>query len=390
MNIKNRYIQAVKFLYSFFTKPVSLDILTFAKVTQKNDTITYEVTDLDNFLKITLPFWTKVTGEFLIDVKTFMKTDLKYATKINKEVVHIDKLRIPRNDTSNFPSLQTEFFSHPVWEANAVNLKELTGAGKRLQKYTANSGDTRSVLQNICLRPDYYYATDGHIALKEKHNLYVPKDTSFVIPACFFQHLSHEFVLCDSVDIGVYSAGKEDVNYIVAKGMSFELVSKMPDDQYPVVDNLIPKKYVFRYTINKNELLEIVKKAINFATGKNFMMDIIPDKKDNETLHISVIDREKGTEFTDSVHAKSNVKKGWNGVSVNARNLSAILSDCKGNTIELKANESAISAVIIEPVKKNQLFIIMPLRKVDVDEVKEDKVAQDEKKPDQNNESKKK
>lgn len=404
MNIKNRFLQAVKFLYSFFTGPVSLDILTFAKITQTKDKITYEVTDLDNFLKITLPLWTDVSGTYLIDVKTLMKADLKYATKIDKEIIHIGKLRLPKNGTKvkEFPGLQTEFFKHPVWEAYEVNLRQLTMEGNRLRRYTATSDETRSALQNICLRPDYFYATDGHIGLKQRHRLYIPKDTTFVIPTCFFHHLSHEFVLCDSVDLGVYRAGVEDdsQNYIVAKGMSFELVSKMTDDQYPDVDHVIPKKFTFSYTVNRIELLEVVKKAINFAPSKNNMIDITPKRTNqkknddgngnSETLHVSVIDREKGVEYHDSVYAKSNDKKEsakagnkkepkkcWNGVSVNAKSLSTILVDCVGSTIEIKANENPISAVIIEPGNKSkkgdQLFIIMPLRKFDEDDLKEEK-----------------
>jgi DNA polymerase III sliding clamp (beta) subunit (PCNA family) len=380
MLFQNRYQQAVKFLCTLIPKKSSLKILEAIKVSQKKESITYEATDLDNFLRVRLPLWGKIEGDFAVNAKQLSKAPKMIATKISPDRISFGNLSISALDIKEFPSLETRFFNIPIWEQSCYSKSEFLEAGERACNY-ASTDPSRAALEGVCFRNGYFCATNGNYLLKIKTGLKAKKGIEFIIPKIFFRLISNEFVIDDQIDISVYVADKEQ-GYIIARGMSFELVSKLIPGPYPDIEPVLPKIMPHSFSIEREPFLEVVKNAVTYSNKlKNSMAEIIPDEK-GDHFQIKVSDKEGGLEFSDNIAVKQNSKKKWNGVAFNAKSMSVILSDAPGGIVTLKAGESQISAITIEPKDNDKLFfLLMPLRRLDEDQNPKQDEKKDETKP---------
>lgn len=358
--LQNRINQAVKFLNAIIPQNSTLAVLRNVRVIQKRDKIIYEATDIDNFLRITLPIWSEVEGEYLVNAKILTQLSNKIATKIGKEKVNFGKVSLANNDVKEFPSLEMGFFKAPLWEINSANTKELVLLGQRLCRYAANDGDYRATLQGVCLRDGIFIATDGHRLLRCENSLKAKKSVSCVIPQAFFKLLGNEFVIDDVVDMAAYQSGEK--KSIVARGMSFELVCNLLDGDYPNIDNVLPKSFGITFRVDKEQFLGTVNEALKYTCPKTSRVEISTPKSSSQ-FQIKSGDTERGTEFTDFLPVKNGNKKKWNGICVNGKFLSAILHDCAGRSIEIKTNERSESAIAIKSSDAYQMFLLMPLRK---------------------------
>jgi DNA polymerase III sliding clamp (beta) subunit (PCNA family) len=367
MLFQNRYSQAVKFLCTLIPKKSSLKILEAIKVSQKKESVTFEATDLENFIRVRLPVWGDIEGEYAVDAKQLSKAPKVIATKIASERISYGNLSIPALDIKEFPSLETRFFTKPVWEQPCFSKHEFLEAGKRACNYTATDS-SRGVLEGVCFRNGFFYATNGNYLLKVSIGLKAKKGFEFIVPRIFFKLISNEFVLDDQIDLSVFMADKEQ-GYIIARGMSFEIVSKLIPGEYPIIEKVLPKEMPYSFSIEREPFLEVVKKAVMYANKKSFLTELIPGKN-GKGLMLKVEDKDGGFEYSDKIDAKPISKKKWNGVAFNAKSMSVILSDAPGRIVTLKAGESQISAITIEPQDNDKLFfLLMPLRKIE-EEVK--------------------
>jgi DNA polymerase-3 subunit beta len=368
--MQNRFEAAVKFLCSIAPKKSSLAILQNIKIIQTESAVCFEATDLDTFLRIKLPCWSDVKGEFAIDSKVFAKLSEKVATGISDGKVQFGKVLVPTADIKEFPSLETGFFKNPICTFSDANKNELIEAGKRVCDYAV--GDpSRGVLEGICLKSGYLYATNGNFLARHKISLTTKKNQEFVIPKTFFKHLAAEFIIDPTVDITIYQADA-DIRYIAATGRGFELYSKLIVGDYPDIEKVLPKEMPFSFTINREQFLSVTKNATMYSgTSKNFMTDISIGKN-NKEFQIKTCKTDDGVEFSDTIPIETKNKKKWQGIAFNAKYLSMILDDCKGSTVNLNAGENPIQAIVIEPLDDRMYYLLMPLRKIeDVEPAKE-------------------
>ena len=365
MLFQNRYQQAVKFLCSLIPAKSSLKILGSIKVSQKKESITYEATDLDNFLRVRLPLWGDIEGDFVVDAKQLPKAPKMFATKIAKDKVHFGNLSLLAQEITEFPSLETGFFKKPVWEQPCFSRHEFLKIGKRACNYTAHN-ELHAVLEGVCFRDGSFYATNGQYLLKAKVGLKAKKGIEFIIPRTFFKLLSNDFVIDDAIDLSVFMADK-DQGYIIARGMSFELVSKLLPGEYPIIENVLPKEMPHVFLIEREPFLEVVKKAVLYANKKSYMAEMFP-LKDRKGLGVKVQNKETGVEFVESIVAKQISKKKWDGCAFNAKSMSVILADAPGGIVTFKAGKNKLSALTIEPDSDSGLFfLLMPLRTFEED-----------------------
>lgn len=361
---QNRYQQAVKFLCTLIPKKSSLKILASIKISQKKESITYEATDLDTFLRVRLPLWGNIEGDYVVDAKQLMKAPKMISTKIASDRISFGNMSVPAQDIKEFPSLETRFFTNPVWEQSCFIKKELVEIGKRACNYAAANDLSRGVLEGVCFRNGFFYATNGNYLLKAKIGLKAKKGVEFTIPKTFFKLLSNDFVLDDEIDLSVYKADKEQ-GYIMARGMSFEIVSKLIHDEYPIVERVLPKEMPYSYAIERVPFSQAVAKAVMYANKKSHLTELVPNGKG---LTIKVVDKEGGVEFSENIEAKQLSKKKWTGCSFNAKSMSVILSDAPGGIVTFKAGENKLSALTIEPESDPRLFfLLMPLRTLEED-----------------------
>jgi len=365
MLFQNRYQQAVKFLCSLIPKKTSLKILGAIKISQKKESITYEATDLDNFLRVRLPLWGDIEGDYVVDANQIRKAPKMIATKILAEKVSFGNLSLPTQDIKEFPSLETRFFKSPVWEQPCFSKNDFLKVGKRACNYTAQD-ISRGVLEGVCFRNGFFYATNGQYLLKAMVGLKAKKGIEFTVPRMFFKLLSNEFVLDDEIDLSVFMADKEQ-GYIVARGMSFELVSKLVPGEYPIIERVLPKEMPHVFSIEREPFLEVAKKAVLYANKKSHMAEIFP-LKDGNGLGVKVSNKDESIEFIEKIEAKQISKKTWEGCAFNAKSMSVILADAPGGIVTFKAGENKLSALTIEPESDPGLFfLLMPLRTLEED-----------------------
>jgi len=376
MLFSNRYELAVRFAGSLVPRNPSLQILSAIKVVQKKDTISYESTDIDTFLRVRLPIWGNIEGEYAVSAKSLLKAPKKIATKISDGKISFGSVSMASLDLKEFPSLETRFFTNPVWEQNSFSRKEFVDAGKRACNYVATD-ISRLALTGVYFRSGFLYATNGHYLLRYKINLKAKGNIAFIIPCAFFRMLQNPFVIDDEIDISIHMP-EQDKGYIVARGMSFELVSRLINTEYPDIEKAIPKVMPYSFQVERQPFLDVVNKAATFSNNKSHLAEIIPENNGTE-FKISAIDKDGGTEYSDSIKAKPISKKKWDGIAFNAESMSVILSDSPGGIVTLKAGESQISAITIEPQGHDELFfLLMPLRKIDEDQKPESDEKKDE------------
>lgn len=366
MLFSNRYEQAVKFINTLVPKKTSLQILSAVKINQKKASITYESTDLDNFLRVHLPVWSDIEGEFVIDSKFLMKAPKKIATTISGDKISFGNISVTSQNIKEFPSLETCFFNNPVWEQSFFPRHELIDAGKRLCNYTSTD-EVRGVLKGIGFRSGYLYATNGQYLLRYKTGLKAKKGLCFVISPIFFKLLSNEFVLDDGIDLSVYYPEKDN-GYIIAQGNSFELVSKLIPDEYPVIEKILPPEMPHTFLVEREPFMNAAKQASMYANQVTSLAVITLQKNETE-FKIAVKNIDSGAEFLETVNVRKMSEKNWDGLALNAKSLSVILSDCPGKYVLFKAGENKLSAVTVEPEKNTGLlFLLMPLRTIEEEE----------------------
>ena len=372
MLLQNRFQQAVKFLLSVVSKS-SLLILNCIKVTQTKKQVTYEATNLDTFLKITLPIWSAIEGTFAVDSKLISKLKEKVATKINQTKIHFGNVIVPNMDVSDYPLFPSCDSVKPIFESIGADKAEFVLAGKRVSNYVAANETTRGVIMGVCFRNGHFYGTNGSFLVKQKISLKADKSFECIIPSSFFRHLSSDFIIDPTIDLRVF---KHDSNtsFITANGRGFELTAKLLQGEYPAIEKVLPKKFEHTFTVGREEFLEVAKSALIYGNPKrNFQAILSPDKS-WKSLELKTVPAENGVVYSDTVSVRSASKTKWDGIAVSVKYLATILSDCNGKSVEIKACNNPLSPITFQPVEDKSLyFLLMPLRRIDEEEQAEEK-----------------
>jgi DNA polymerase-3 subunit beta len=368
MLLQNRFQQAVKFLLSVVSKLQPIPILNCIKVTQTKKQVTYEATNLDSYLKITLPIWSDIEGTFALDSKLISKLKEKVASKINQTKIHFGNVIVPNTDVSDFPLFPSGDSKKPVFESCGADKSEFISAGKRVSNYISTNEPSRGSLMGVCFRNGHFYGTNGNILVKQKVSLKADKGFECVIPASFFRHLSSDFIIDSTIDLRVFKQDS-DTSFITANGRGFELTAKLLQGDYPAIEKVLPKQFEHSFTIGREEFLEVAKSALIYANPRrNFQAILSPDKS-WKSLELKTVPAENGIVYSDTVTVRSSSKAKWDGIGVSVKYLATILSDCKGKSVEIKASKNAVHPITFQPTEDKSLyFLLMPLRRIDEEE----------------------
>jgi len=364
MLLQNRFKNAVKFLQNVLCCTPTIEILRYVKIKQTKERIQYYATNLETFLTLDLPIWGETEAEFLIDGEVLKTIDEPIATSYSDDKAKFNNLTIATVNTNEFPEFPK--LSKPIWSA-VLDRNYLIRTGKRISSYTCKD-DYREALRMICLRPEFFWATDGHIMIKESHAIKINSNDDILIPPLFIKYLSAPFILDDDVEISVYHVeeqrekGKVVKTYLKATGMGYCIIMCIPTVEYPMIESILPKKFAFTIKSDISTMYSKLLDAGKFTMNQGNNMVHLSLDKTMKYLEMKVTNTEKGLEYEDKIPVSTKNKKRWNGISINAKLFSMILSDSSGKSFEIKANDNPLSAVGIKPDNGNQFFIIMPLR----------------------------
>lgn len=154
-----------------------------------------------------------------------------------------------------------------------------------------------------------------------------------------------------SIEINLYD------KIIEFKTENIEIISRIIDENYPNYKQVIPKDFIAKAVINKDELLDAVERIITITTEKS---KIIALKFEKNKLFISTSVQEEGEaqEEMDIKYEGESLE-----VSYNALYLMDVLKAIKNEEIELNLVSSMNPGLIKIPEKEEFIYIIMPIRK---------------------------
>ncbi|MCX7698879.1 MAG: DNA polymerase III subunit beta [Candidatus Goldbacteria bacterium] len=141
------------------------------------------------------------------------------------------------------------------------------------------------------------------------------------------------------------------------KTENIEIISRIIDENYPNYKQVIPKDFIAKAIINREEMLSAVKRVITITSEKSKVISL---KFEKNKLFISTAVQDEG-EALEEIDIK------YDGdsmeVSYNAIYLIDVLKTVKDDEIEINLVSSMNPGLIKIPGREEFIYIIMPIRK---------------------------
>ena len=238
----------------------SLHVINSMKV--ENQEIT--LTNLDT----TITIKTDCQGNGLINFEHFKKTlDIENSEKIDM-------------DMSDYPETPESKYSGQNCLTNYLNTKLFNQSYKNYLPF-CHKDETRPVLKNVYIGPDYTVATDGHKLIIDRENtsktpFYITEDVSKLL----------DIVLKTDT---VQSAYTFEDKYLKINTQNYEITSRIDFGDYPNVEMVIPKENQ-QYIELSIDQIEVLKKSIEILLPyTNTKTNLMIFK--NNTLYVNNKDR---------------------------------------------------------------------------------------------------
>ncbi len=228
-----------------------------------------------------------------------------------------------------------------------------------LVSYAALKESSKRNLNGIFIRLEgknmEVVATDAHRLAFYKIEIKEPVKAKFeyIIPLKTINELS-KIIKDDEekfIEINLYD------KIIEFKTENIEIISRIIDENYPNYKQVIPKDFIAKAIINREEIFSAIKRIITITTEKS---KIISLKFEKDKLFISTASPDEGEALE-----KLNIKYEGDPIEVayNAIYLIDVLRVAKDDEIEINLVSSMNPALIKIPEKEDFIYIIMPIRK---------------------------
>ena len=223
--------------------------------------------------------------------------------------------------------------------------------------YAASKDDLKPVLQGVLfnIQQDSIVAvsTDGHRLVKTTTSIKSDHNKKVIVPCKFLSALTDN--IKDSQKINLQLSD----NHIMVQLENINIISRIIKDQYPDFESVIPYENNKKILINKNELMDAVKRVSIFSN------------KTTKQISLSFSEGEAtiSTEDPDSVtSAKESVQCDYEGENItigyNALFLLEVLKNQNSNDITIKLEDSLTAGIFLsEPInEQDTITLLMPIR----------------------------
>ena len=354
LNIVSRVASSIK---------TSLPVLNNVFIRVDNNQVSLTATNLEiatvNYVPakvvkngvITVP--AKLLTEFVSNLPKGKNIKLK--VKDNKLTIISDQYKSTINGTSadDFPELpQIEEKKAVILKIGVDDFKSAVG-----EVVVASSNDTTrpaltGVYFNTYNNALYIASTDGYRLAEKRLINKVESDIKIIVPATSLQEVIRS--LSDDIEEIEILFDEAQVRFRLGE---IEITSKLIDGNFPDYRQLIPKKVDIEATLDKNELMRVVKLAALFAkeVGGSIICETNISKK---SLKISSVANEYGE---NSSEIKAEVSEDGK-VTINSRFLIDAINAIEDEELVFGFS-SKLAPVTIKNIKKDgYLHIIMPLK----------------------------
>lgn len=198
-------------------------------------------------------------------------------------------------------------------------------------------------------------ATDSYRLAETKLSVKSEKDISVIVPAKTINELNR--ILSDNSDEVTISIGKTEIQFEIG---DISMVSRLIEGKFPNYNQIIPTKSTTSMTLEKSELMSVVKVTSLFAreSAHTIKLDFT-----STGLQLSAKASEVGE---NSSLVESKLIGAEADISINARYLLDVLGVIATPQVEIAVNDK-LDPCLIKPVAKkadddSYIHIIMPLR----------------------------
>ncbi len=141
------------------------------------------------------------------------------------------------------------------------------------------------------------------------------------------------------------------------KTENIEIISRIIDENYPNYKQVIPKDFITKAIINREEILSAIERIITITSEKSKIVSL-KFEKNKLLISSSVQDEGEALEEIDSKYDGDSME-----VSYNAMYLIDFLKTIKDEEIEINLVSSMNPGLIKIPERDDFIYIIMPIRK---------------------------
>lgn len=368
---KRSLFEIIQKAYPIVPSKTSLQILLNFKLSFTPESLEITATDLDHSIKLKTPINGDGEFEITVNAKKLFEIvrelhDDELTIDIDENVLIIESggsfsCKISGADTRDFPKYPDIDNYNQIEIASDV-LKDLIIKSN----FAVAKDDTRACLCGVLFEVKDNTAgmisTDGHrLGSSFCNGEYgMDSDASAIVSQKSLLHLVR---IVDIEDTSSKVTVLFSEKYIVFNTESFNLCSKLIDGPYPDYKKVIPNNNPKAVTVDKNILIESVRRVSVLSNQKTHLVKFIFNLNE---LEIVVLNSDIGGE------ARQIIPIEYDGdehiIGLNAAYFTEILTIIKTPTIRLEMN-TQISACLIFPCYENEedkksedLFLIMPLR----------------------------
>lgn len=220
----------------------------------------------------------------------------------------------------------------------------------------ASSDETRPILTGVFFNSvdgDLFLVATDSYRLAEKNVAKTKEDISLIVPATALQELNR--IISEDDDEVSVTFDESQVRFVTADA---EVVTKLIPGKYPDYRNLIPKESEVKFTVYRDEFINITKVASLFARESAGSITI--NVSEAGEISITSVASQMG-ENTST--AKVNAK-GSGEVTLNSRYLLDALNSMTSKEVVMRFS-GKVNPIVLTPVTKQKTdyqHIIMPLK----------------------------
>jgi DNA polymerase-3 subunit beta len=369
--LKSELYELIQKAYPIVPMKSSLQILSNVKISFLNGKMELTATDLDHSIIVSAPVSFEGNKEVTVNAKKLFEIvrelpEGEIVLDIDENVLIIESkkgfsCKIAGTSTNDFP----EF---PAIEGGTSFQFEISSLKEMIIKssFAVSKDESRTclcgILWDVEAKKTGMVATDGHrlgcsfiggdYSVNEKVAMIVSPKT-----------LLHLIRILDNGEKEKSISVFKDEKYVLFSNEKLKLCSKLIEGPYPDYDKAIPKSNPKTAIVEKDKLLEAVKRVSILSNQKTHLVKCIFN---NDELEISVFNRDIGGEARELVPVSYSGE--MHAIGFNALYLMEIVTIIKQPKIKMEMN-TQISACLIFPYyekeedkKSDDTFLIMPLR----------------------------
>jgi DNA polymerase-3 subunit beta len=358
--------KALNFVSHFVNPRVQLPILGNILLSAKKNKLSISATNLENSCVINVGTKVDKAGNLAVPAKII--TDV---------ISNLSTGPVDLSSEKELLKVSTQSFTSTIAGMNPTDFPEIPSSIKKSslkfprQKlidclsqvtFAVSTDETRPILTGVLMILQKgevdLVATDGFRLSKKNMKVNTKKvvhETRVILPKSILVELAR----MDSKDESIYFEYREKDSQAIFAIKNVVLASRVLEGEYPDFEKIIPKEFLIKTFVDKEELLRAVKLSSVFARESANMVKVVLEK---DIVKLIAEGSGSGSQET-KVDAKVEglEKKGFE-IAFNYRFLEDFLRTTKGKEIQMEFSKPDSSGVFRDTEDLKYIHLVMPVK----------------------------